>query len=124
MILVDTSVWIDHFERNDPLLVDLLGNRSVTMHPFVLGELAMGNLADRGAVLLMLAQLPRLAPARDPEVLAFIERQTLFGKGIGYIDTHLLVSARLKAGTQLWTLDKRLQQAAEHLSVSFTPKLN
>ena len=118
MILVDTSVWIDHFDKHDPLLFSLLGDESVAMHPFVLGELAMGNLVRREAVLVMLNQLPQVILGEDAEVLSFIEEQTLFGQGIGYIDAHLLVSARLTPGTLLWTRDRRLHAAAIRFSLA------
>lgn len=119
MILVDTSVWIDHFDKYDPLLFKLLADGAVAMHPFVLGELAMGSLADRSAVMFMLSQLPHVTSSQDTEVLGFVERNALFGKGIGYIDAHLLVSARLTPGTQLWTRDRRLRAAATQLALAY-----
>lgn len=121
MILVDTSVWIDHFDHHEPLLVSLLAEESVSMHPFVLGELAMGSLTNRSATLFMLNQLPLVVSAKDAEVLALVEGKALFGKGIGFIDAHLLASARITPQTQLWTRDKRLQQAAAELSLTYVP---
>jgi predicted nucleic acid-binding protein len=119
VILVDTSVWIDHFNSRDPLLFRLLSEGTVVMHPLVRGELAMGNLSDRTAVLFMLSQLPRAVSGKDFEVLGFIEAQHLFGRGISYIDVHLLVSALLTPHTQLWTRDRRLRAAATQLGLAY-----
>lgn len=112
MILVDTSVWIDHLCVGDAELVTLLNNSRVLMHPFVLGELACGNLRNRTEVLALLKDLPRLAIATDDEVLFFIERHTLMGRGIGYVDAHLLAAVILSGVARLWTRDKRLQAVA------------
>ncbi|MEQ9334320.1 type II toxin-antitoxin system VapC family toxin [Thalassobaculum sp.] len=117
MILVDTSVWIDHFRVADRVLADRLGSVRVLVHPFVIGELALGNLRQRHEILAALADLPRSVVATDAEVLHFVERESLFGRGIGYIDAHLLAAARLTAGTRLWTRDRRLRAVAETLGV-------
>ena len=92
MVLVDTSVWIDHFRYSDAELVSLLNRSRVLMHPFVLGELACGNLVNRAEILNLLANMPQLPIMDDTFVLSFIEQHTLTGKGIGYIDVHLLAS--------------------------------
>ncbi len=118
MILVDTSVWVDHLRRGNPELASLLQQSQVLLHPFVAGELALGNLQQRQAVLLALKGLPAAALATDKDVLGLIERQALHGRGIGYVDAHLLASARLSAACKLWTLDKRLQAAAIALKVA------
>ncbi len=118
MILVDTSVWIEHFRRGDAILAQLLNDGRVLMHPFVIGELALGGMADRKSTLLSLNDLPRAETAMDYEVLRFIEAQALFGIGIGYIDAHLLTAARLTPGTTLWTHDKRLIAAAKKLGLA------
>jgi len=118
MILVDTSVWVDHFRRGDARLVDALNDAQVLTHPFVIGELACGNLERRATVLGLLRDLPRCTPASNDEVLFFIERQALMGQGIGYVDAHLLAAARLNTGTQLWTRDKRLSALADRLGLA------
>ena len=114
MILVDTSVWIDHFREANERLVELLSRTSVRMHPFIVGELASGNLASRAAILELLGQLPAAAVAEQHEVLEFVARRRLHGKGIGWVDVHLLASAALN-GDQLWTRDRSLQAVAHEL---------
>ncbi|MBV8185407.1 MAG: type II toxin-antitoxin system VapC family toxin [Hyphomicrobiales bacterium] len=120
MILPDTSVWIDHLRAGDKALVKLLNDGMVLAHPFVIGELALGNLRQREIVLQALADLPHASVATDAEVLHFIERQALSGRGIGYVDAHLLAAVRLTAGTQLWTHDKRLHGLAVRLGMAIT----
>ena len=117
MILVDTSVWVGHFREHDARLAALLNASRVLMHPFVLGELAIGSLASRAQILADLRVLPAIGAAMEDEVLGFIERQRLFGLGIGYVDAHLLAAVQLVAGARLWTLDKRLAAAAVRLGV-------
>ncbi len=117
MVLVDTSVWIEHFRRTDQRLMALLDRNEVVMHPFVLGELALGNLKPRVTVLAALADLPAAEIATDDEVLAFVSAEALFGLGIGYVDVHLLAAARLSPGTRLWSYDKRLAGVADRLGV-------
>ena len=112
MILVDTSVWIDHFRYSDSFLVNLLNTGRVLAHPFVIGELALGRLQQREVILDALSNLSCANIAADAEVLAFINQSKLYGVGIGYIDAHLLASVRLTPGTLLWTRDKRLRAAA------------
>ncbi len=118
MILVDTSVWIDHFRHTDTALAQLLSNQQVLAHPFVIGELALGNLKQRETILSALQNLPQATAAHDDEVLRFIGLQSLFGLGIGYIDAHLLAAVKLTPNTSLWTRDKRLLAAAERLSLA------
>lgn len=115
MILVDTSVWVDHLRRGDVGLVDLLERSAVVMHPFVVGELACGNLRDRGSILELLQDLPAAAVASPGEVLTFIERHGLHGRGIGYVDVHLLASVALMPGARLWTRDAKLRKTADLL---------
>ena len=122
MILADTSVWVAHFRKRDAALVALLDANLVLAHPFVIGELALGNLGDRRAVLTALLDLPAAVVARDSEVLEFIDRHALFGRGVGYVDAHLLAAARLTAGATLWTHDKRLRHVAEALRLAAAPK--
>ena len=122
MILVDTSVWIEHLRSGDSTLVSLLNTGRVLVHPFVIGELALGNLRQRDIVLDTLNNMPRATVASDDEVLGFINRNKLFGLGVGYIDAHLLTSVRLSPGTQLWTQDKRLSVAANRLGLHMAQK--
>lgn len=118
MILVDTSVWIGHLRDGDPALAGLLDHAEVLVHPFVLGEIALGHLRQRAFVLSMLDDLPRAAVATEQEVLDFIDRHALFGYGIGYVDAHLLAAVRLSAAAGLWTRDKRLHKAAAQLGLA------
>ena len=121
MTLVDTSVWIDHLRIGDPALAALLDAGQVLTHPFVIGELALGSLRKRDVVMSLLSHLPSSAVATDSEVLSFIVRNALFGRGIGCVDVHLLAAARLTAGTRLWTNDRRLGAVAERLGVGMAP---
>ena len=116
MILVDTSVWIDHLRVSDPRLVTLLLEEQVLSHPFVIGELACGSMKRRGEILGLLQHLPQIAAVPSPEVLMFVERRALMGKGLGWIDVHLLAST-VASGHTLWTRDKRLADAAQRLGV-------
>lgn len=111
MILVDTSVWIAHFRKGGSRLPGLLRDGLALVHPFILGELACGNLSQRARILSDLAALPRAAPATDGEVMRLIEARRLWGLGIGWVDSHLLASALLSA-CPLWTLDLGLLRAA------------
>ena len=117
MILVDTSVWIDHLRQGDAALAAALQAGAVGMHPFVVGELACGHLRARTEVLGLLQALPPLAVATEREVLYFIDTHSLMGRGIGYIDAHLLAASRL-AGAALWTRDKRLHAVATELALA------
>ena len=119
MILVDTSVWIDHLRKGDIGLRKLLETGQVLSHPCVIGELAMGNLQQRNVVLNALHGLPKATVARDDEVLQFISNRGLFGLGLGYSDAHLLASVKITPGALLWTRDKRLFAAAAKLSLAF-----
>jgi predicted nucleic acid-binding protein len=118
VILVDSSVWVDHLRRGDATLAGLLENGRVLAHPFVTGELALGSLKKRAVILTDLQSLPQAVIAHDEEVLRFIDQYTLYGLGIGYIDAHLLTSVRLTAGGSLWTRDKRLHAVAERLGLA------
>ena len=117
MMLVDTSVWIDHFRHGDAALTTALEAGQVWMHSFVLGELACGNLRSRAEVLSLLQALPPMPVSTDKEGLLFIDQHALMGRGIGYVDVHLLASARL-GGTLLWTRDKRLHAVATELGLA------
>lgn len=122
MILVDTSVWIDHLRSGESALVTALEGAQVLMHPFVIGELACGNLENRAEVLKLLGDLPASPTAMDSEVLGLIERRALMGRGIGYIDAHLLASTALADDARIWTRDQRLAVAAADLELAFDEK--
>lgn len=117
MILVDTSVWVEHLRARNAALVGLLERGAVLTHPFVLGEVALGNLSQRELVLDSLANLPMATVASDGEVLGYINSARLWGLGIGYVDAHLLASARLTPDASLWTRDRLLEAAAEALGL-------
>lgn len=117
MMLLDMSVWIGHLRKNDSILVRLLEVRQILMHPFVIGELALGSLLQRRQVLNELANLPLAAKASDGEVLVLIEWHRLAGSGIGHIDAHLLASASI-SDASLWTRDRHLHQVALSLGLA------
>ena len=121
MILVDTSVWVDHLRKSNKVLAGQLDSGMVLVHPFVIGELALGNLKQRELVLNLLANLPQAAVATDAEVLKFVERHALFERGIGYVDVHLLAAVQLTAAAVLWTHDKRLHDVAVQLGSARMP---
>jgi predicted nucleic acid-binding protein len=118
VILVDTSIWIEHLRSASAILTELLVDGEVLGHPFVLGELALGNLRQRDEIMLVLRRLPQAISASHQEVLQFVDREALFGRGIGYVDAHLLAAARLTVGTRLWTRDRRLQAVAIQLDLA------
>ena len=118
MILVDTSIWIDHLHASDPALMALLDEARVCTHPMIIGELALGSLRERGRVIGLLSDLPSLPPATHGEVLSFVEVQALYGIGLSLVDAHLLAAIRLSPADRLWTRDRRLGDAAERLGVS------
>lgn len=121
MILVDTSVWIDHLKRADPDLVGALEANTVATHPMVIAELALGSIAGRASFLASMRRLARVVRASDDELLSFIENRRLFARGLGVVDAHLLASAALTPGAELWTRDKRLATAAAELGVGWSP---
>jgi predicted nucleic acid-binding protein len=118
MILADTSVWVDHLRRGEPRLSDLLDTGQILVHPFIVGEIALGQMRRRAAIVENLLNLPRVQTAADDEVLRFMQAHSLPGTGIGYVDAHLLASVQLSAGSWLWTRDRRLRTAAKHLSLA------
>ena len=124
MILADTSIWVDHLRsKGDPHLIALLQQNAVWIHPWIVGEIACGYLAHRATVLRELQKLPQISVARDHEVLFLIERHRLMGRGIGYIDAHLLTAAAAQ-GVRLWTRDKRLLTVAAGLRILHSPPLS
>lgn len=122
MVLVDTSVWVRHLREGDSELEQLLNNGEVMCHPYIVGELACGNMKNRHEVLSLLQLLPLATPARHEEILQFIELNHLMGKGLGYIDVHLAASAVL-SGVPILSYDKKLNEVSEGLSIRYDPLL-
>lgn len=118
MILVDTSVWVEHLRRGVPRLAGLLEEGEVLGHTMVIGELACGTLRQRHQILTDLAALPLAPRATDDEALVFLERRRLMGRGVGIVDVHLLASAALAGDARLWTLDRRLDAVAQELHLA------
>lgn len=123
MILLDSSVWMDHLRARVEPVTKRLEQNEIAIHPFVVAEIALGSIANRARVLWLLQRLPGVPKAHDDEVLNLIDREKLFGAGIGFVDAHLLASARL-ADMPLWTSDKKLKSVAERLGVAFTTPLH
>ena len=119
MILADTSVWIDHLRSEDIDLASLLELNEIVIHPMVIGELACGNVGNRVEIFGSLRSMPRLPAATDEEVLFFIEHHRLMGRGIGYIDAHLLASVVMTPPATLWTRDRRLMGLADEMGVAY-----
>ena len=116
MILVDSSVWIDHFRKPNTRLAALLDAEEICTHPFVIGEVACGNLKNRKEIIALMHTLPSVQEADDDEILFFIERHRLSGRGIGLIDVHLLASCLVER-CFIWTADKRLKAVAEKMNI-------
>lgn len=118
MILADTSVWIDHLRSSDTGFANQLNNNEIIMHPFIRGELLLGSLSNRDAIETALGEMPQAIIASDKEVRLFIRSAKIYGRGIGWVDTHLLVSAKL-TGAKLLTRDKRLARVAGELGLRY-----
>jgi predicted nucleic acid-binding protein len=118
MVLVDTSVWMSHLRDGNAGLEKLLNDGEVVCHPFIVGEIACGNLKNRHEILMHLQSLPAAILAEDGEVLEFIENHQLMGKGLGYIDVHLIAAAVL-TGVPLWTLDKTLDKISKKIGIGY-----
>ena len=118
MILVDTSVWIDHLHRSEGGLSALLNEAQVCTHPMIVGELALGSLRDRKMILELLADLPSTPVATHAEVLRFVELHSLYGIGLSLVNAHLLAALRLSSVDRLWTRDRRLRLAGDKLGLS------
>ncbi len=116
MILVDTSIWVDHLNKSDDNLIKLLNSGRVCIHPFIIGELSCGNISNRSEILVLLNALPRVEPAFEDEVFTLIENKYLYGIGLGFVDVHLLASA-LVHNVKIWTRDKTLKKAAKKLNI-------
>jgi len=118
MVLVDTSIWVAHLHQGLRRLENLLMDAEVICHPFIIGELACGNLKNRNEIISLLQSLPIAPTIEFEEFLFFLDRNHLMGKSIGFVDVHLLASAQL-AGMPLWTADKKLKSAADQLKLAF-----
>ena len=118
MILVDTSIWVDHLHRSEAALSVLLNEAQVCTHPMIIGELALGSLRDRKTILGLLSDLPSTPLATHAEVLPFVELHALYGIGLSLVDAHLLAALRLSSRDRLWTRDRRLRLAADELGVA------
>ena len=118
MVLVDTSIWIEHFRKGNAQLKELLVTGHVACHPFIIGELACGNLRQRSEIILLLCTLPRVNTVSDDEILYFIEEKQLIGLGIGIVDVHLLASAII-TNIPLWTTERRLKEVAKKLNILY-----
>ena len=121
MILVDTSVWVDHLQESDTVLTNFLHIGAVLAHPFVVGEMALGSLPRRDFILKGLDNLPKAVVASHDEVRRFVDDHALFGRGVGYVDIHLVASVPLSLDTELWTRDRRLRAIADQFGLAFTP---
>ncbi len=117
MILADTCIWADHIDRTDADLMALLEAGDVMMHPFIIGEIMLGNLADRPKWYQLLSCLPEFLPVRHIDVMHLVDTSTLFDSGIGYVDAHLCASVLTMPGAMLWTRDKRLHRVADRLGI-------
>lgn len=117
MILADTSVWVDHLHRADPIMAALLQSGKIATHPFVITEVALGSMHDRRAKLAALDTLLRVNVAESDEVRRLIESHSLYSKGLGLTDVHLIASCLMTVGIQLWTRDKTLARVAKSLGL-------
>lgn len=121
MILADTSIWIDHLRGGDAVMTEQLERGSIAMHPFVLGEIALGSLKSRAELLQLLEALPGTLVAFDAEVMHMVDERALFGRGLGWVDVHLLAATLLTPGLRLWTRDRRLHAVAEEIGLASSP---
>lgn len=121
MIIVDTSVWIDHLRQSNPELEEALLGNSILLHAFVLGEIALGSISNRRDILEEMQQMPFANKAEEDEIIDLIEREHFFGSGIGYVDAHLIASTLLQTDCKLWTRDKRLEAIAHRLGIAYQP---
>jgi predicted nucleic acid-binding protein len=121
MILADSTVWVDHLRSNDARMIRLLDLTAILIHPLVLGEIAMGSMKARNRVLETLTELPRTEIAEHGEVMDLVEREQLYGSGIGFVDAHLPASTLLTPGSRLWTRNRRLRDTAARLDVAARP---
>lgn len=120
MILVDTSVWVDHFRNPEPDLLKILDAGEVLMHAMIVGEIACGNVPNQAEVLRKMNNLPAIDESSHAEVLSMIDSKSLMRRGIGYIDAHLICSVLNREGVTLWTRDRRLRQVAEDIGIAYS----
>lgn len=120
MIVIDANIWIDHFRLSDPHLAELAADRRLRMHPYMIGELALGNFANHAKIIAQLEKLPAANVVSHANLMQFMAVRTLSGTGIGYVDCHLLASTLLM-GCKVWTRDKRLANQATRLQINYTP---
>ena len=118
MILADTTVWIDHFRSDNEEMRKQLGKLNIVIHPFIIAELALGSLRERTKTLAWLDRLPKVKVAQISEVRQMIELRSLYNRGIGLIDAHLIASVFIDPSSRLWTKDKRLSGIAEELGIA------
>jgi predicted nucleic acid-binding protein len=118
LIIVDTSVWADHFRARDSELIEVISGGQIVQHPYVTGELALGNPSDRSAMFAILSSLPQIGPEAPQRFLDFVERQALGGTGIGFVDANLLASASA-TGARVWSRDKKLAAQADRLGLAY-----
>lgn len=121
MILADTSIWIDHLRGGNAVMTEQLERGSIAMHPFVLGEIALGSLKSRAEPLQLLEALPGTLIASDAELMHMLDERALFGRGLGWVDVHLLAATLLTPGLRLWTRDRRLHAVAEEIGLASSP---
>lgn len=121
MIVADTSIWIDHLRSANPALTGLIAQERLYVHSFVIAELALGHVPRRGRFFDFLAGLPLIETASDDRQLSFVDEHTLFGTGLGFVDSHLLASVATQPEARLWSRDKRLQAHAERLEIAYSP---
>jgi predicted nucleic acid-binding protein len=120
MVLVDTSVWVDYLREGDVSLARLLAQGRVCQHPMIIGELLCGHLQNRGALHKLWKNLPQVVQASHSEVIHLLENQHLMGRGIGYVDLHLVAACILSDAVHLWTHDKRLASVADSLGIAYS----
>jgi predicted nucleic acid-binding protein len=118
VILVDTAIWVDHFRRAEPQLVALLASGRVVIHPFVIGELIMGNIPSVERIISDMTHLPQIDTVSDTDFYKFVTAHKIGGTGLGFVDTHLIAAVFGSAKTSIWTRDKRLMAQAERLNCS------
>ncbi len=119
MIIVDTNIWVTHFRSPIPALFKMLDDEYVYCHPFVLGELVSGSIANREGIIAELGEIFEPPVGRTEEFLAFVETRKLFSRGIGFVDCHLLLSAVLSGDSKIWTNDKRLKAVSIEMGLNF-----
>ena len=121
VVVVDTSIWIDHLRSGDPRLKQLIADKSLFQHPFIIGEISVGNLATREQTVRALRGLPQIEPVSEEEFHRFLGAAELFGTGLGFVDVHVLAATAATPGAEIWTGDRRMLEQAERLGLTYTP---